>query len=67
MAEEHVRLTTVGLSWWLTVRATHRQRAPPPLARGQSESRLVTGSSRRRLTRSLPPFGRFQVSHLELS
>jgi hypothetical protein len=52
-----------GAALVLTVRETHRQRAPPPLARGQSESRLVTGNSRRRLTRSLPPFGRFQVSH----
>jgi hypothetical protein len=48
-----------GAALVLTVRETHRQRAPPPLARGQSESRLVTGNSRRRLTRSLPPFGRF--------
>ena len=54
MAEEHVRLTTVGLPWWLTVRETHRQRAPPPLARGQSESRF----SHRQLSppsHSLPP------------
>lgn len=41
----------------LVVRETHRQRAPPPLARSQqSESRLVTGgNSRRRLTRSFWP------------